>query len=130
MGALPMGEKAFPREFLNELRRRVLVSQLVGEKVELKRRGKEFVGLSPFTDEKTPSFTVNDHRQFWKDFSSGRRGDIFGFLMQMDGIEFPEAVRRIAQKAGVPLPAQTSYGSEKSRNGRVSEEEDERPDFK
>src|SRR5215471_3618867 len=105
MGALPMGEKAFPREFLNELRRRVPVSQLVGEKVKLKRHGKEFVGLSPFTDEKTPSFTVNDQRQFWKDFSSGRRGDIFAFLMQVEGIEFREAVKRIAHKAGLPLPS-------------------------
>src|SRR5215467_1439294 len=102
MGVIPTGEKVFPREFLNELRRRVPVSELVGEKVKLKRRGKEYIGLSPFTDETTPSFTVNDQKQFWKDFSSGRRGDIFGFLMQIEGIEFREAVKRIAHKAGVP----------------------------
>src|SRR6266498_4694731 len=94
----------FPPQFLDELRARLPVSDVVGRRVKLKKRGREWVGLSPFNKEKTPSFTVNDQKGFYHDFSSGKHGDIFGFVMQTEGVSFPEAVERLASLAGVPLP--------------------------
>ena len=69
-----------------------------------KRRGREFVGLSPFNKEKTPSFTVNDQKGFYHCFSSGKHGDIFGFVMETEGLSFPEAVEKLAGEAGLPMP--------------------------
>jgi DNA primase len=77
---------------------------VVARRVALKRRGREFVGLSPFNKEKTPSFTVNDQKGFYHCFSSGKHGDVFGFVMETEGLSFPEAVERLANEAGVPLP--------------------------
>jgi DNA primase len=95
----------FPPALLDEIRARVPVSQVVGRRVNLKRSGRELMGLSPFKTEKTPSFTVNDRKGFYHCFSSGEHGDIFTFLMKMEGLSFPEAVERLAQEAGVPMPA-------------------------
>jgi DNA primase len=75
--------------------------------VKLKRAGKEFKGLSPFQQEKTPSFTVNDQKQFYHDFSTGKHGNIFDFVMETEGVSFPEAVERLASMAGMPVPAAT-----------------------
>jgi DNA primase len=75
--------------------------------VKLKKSGREWKGLSPFQQEKTPSFFVNDQKQAWFDFSSGKNGNIFDFLVQTEGVSFPEAVERLAAMAGVPLPAVT-----------------------
>jgi len=75
--------------------------------VKLKRAGREWKGLSPFQQEKTPSFTVNDQKGFYHDFSSGKHGDIISFLMETEGVGFAEAVERLASMAGVPLPAAT-----------------------
>src|ERR1700743_954178 len=97
----------FTPEFLEELRARLSVSEVVGKRVKLKKAGREWRGLSPFQQEKTPSFFVNDQKQAWFDFSSGKNGNIFDFLMQTEGVTFPEAVERIANMAGVPLPAVT-----------------------
>jgi len=94
----------FTPQFLDELRARLPVSEVVGRRVKLRKTGREFVGLSPFNKEKTPSFTVNDQKGFFHDFSSGKHGDIFGFVMETEGVSFPEAVERLAQMAGVPLP--------------------------
>ena len=94
----------FPSGFLDEIRARLPVSEVVGRHVKLKRRGREFVGLSPFKQEKTPSFTVNDQKGFYHCFASGEHGDIFGFLMKMEGLSFPEAVERLAGEAGIPMP--------------------------
>lgn len=94
----------FPPQFLDELRARLPVSEVVGRRVKLKRAGREFKGLSPFNQEKTPSFTVNDQKGFYHDFSSGKHGDIFGFVMETEGVTFPEAVERLAGLAGVPMP--------------------------
>lgn len=95
----------FTPQFLDELRARLPVSEVVGRRVKLKRAGREWKGLSPFQQEKTPSFTVNDQKGFYHDFSSGRHGDIFGFVMETEGVSFAEAVERLASMAGVPLPA-------------------------
>ncbi len=94
----------FPPQFLDELRARLPVSEVVGRRVKLKRAGREFKGLSPFNQEKTPSFTVNDQKGFYHDFSSGKHGDIFGFVMETEGVTFPEAVERLASMAGLPMP--------------------------
>src|SRR5450759_3301848 len=100
-GAIPM---RFTPQFLDELRARLPVSEVVGRRVKLRKQGREFIGLSPFNKEKSPSFTVNDQKGFFHDFSSGKHGDIFGFVMETEGVAFPEAVERLAQLAGVPLP--------------------------
>jgi DNA primase len=94
----------FPPQFLDELRARLPVSEVVGRRVKLKRAGREFKGLSPFNKEKSPSFTVNDQKGFYKDFSSGKHGDIFTFVMETEGLTFPEAVEQLAGMAGMPMP--------------------------
>jgi DNA primase len=94
----------FTPQFLDELRARLPVSEVVGRRVKLRKQGREFIGLSPFNKEKSPSFTVNDQKGFFHDFSSGKHGDIFGFVMETEGVAFPEAVERLAQLAGVALP--------------------------
>src|SRR6187399_3422567 len=97
----------FPPQFLDELRARLPVSEVVGRRVRLKKAGKEWKGLSPFQQEKTPSFTVNDQKGFYHDFSSGLNGNIFDFVMETEGVSFPEAVERLASMAGLALPAAT-----------------------
>ena len=97
----------FTPQFLDELRARLPVSEVVGRRVKLKKAGREWKGLSPFQQEKSPSFTVNDQKGFYHDFSSGKHGDIISFLMETEGVGFTEAVERLAQMAGVPLPAVT-----------------------
>lgn len=94
----------FTPQFLDELRARLPVSEVVGKRVKLRKQGREFIGLSPFNKEKSPSFTVNDQKGFFHDFSSGKHGDIFGFVMETEGVTFPEAVERLASLAGVALP--------------------------
>src|SRR5204863_8072226 len=94
----------FPPQFLDELRARLPVSEVVGRRVRLKKAGREWKGLSPFNKEKTPSFFVNDQKMAWFDFSSGKNGTIFDFVMMTEGLSFPEAVERRAAQAGIPLP--------------------------
>jgi DNA primase len=102
---------------LDEIRARLPVSQVVARKVALKRAGREMKGLSPFKQERTPSFFVNDHKGSWFDFSSGQNGDIFKFVMLTEGLSFPEAVERLAEEAGLPLP---------KAGPREAEQEDQR----
>src|ERR1700676_5417190 len=97
----------FTPQFLDELRARLPVSEVVGRRVKLKKAGREWKGLSPFQQEKSPSFTVNDQKGFYHDFSSGKHGDIISFLMETEGVGFAEAVERLASMAGMPLPAAT-----------------------
>src|ERR1700724_1240387 len=94
----------FPPQFLDELRTRIPVSEVVGKRVRLKKAGREWKGLSPFNKERTPSFFVNDQKGFYHDFSSGKHGDIFTFTMESEGVTFPEAVERLASLAGLPMP--------------------------
>lgn len=97
----------FTPQFLDDLRARLPVSEVVGRRVKLKRAGREWKGLSPFQQEKSPSFTVNDQKGFYHDFSSGKHGDIISFLMETEGVGFTEAVERLAAMAGLALPAVT-----------------------
>ena len=83
----------FTPQFLDELRARLPVSEVVGRRVKLKKAGREFKGLSPFQQEKSPSFTVNDQKGFYHDFSSGKHGDIISFLMETEGVGFTEIGR-------------------------------------
>src|SRR6266576_1578968 len=94
----------FPPQFLDELRARLPVSEVVGKRVRLRKAGREWRGLSPFHKERTPSFFVNDQKGFYHDFSSGKHGDIFTFVMKTEGVTFPEAVERLASLAGVAVP--------------------------
>ena len=94
----------FGDNFLEELKARVRPSDVVGRHVKLKRQGREFAGLSPFTNEKTPSFFVNDEKGFYHCFSSGKHGDQISFLMEVEGLSFPEAVEALATMAGMEMP--------------------------
>lgn len=92
-----------PQPVLDEIKNRITLSDLIGRRVKLKRVGREFVGLSPFSDEKTPSFTVNDEKQFYHCFSSGKNGDAFEFVRETEGLTFAEAVERLASETGVTV---------------------------
>ncbi|MCT8974775.1 DNA primase [Microbaculum marinisediminis] len=105
----------FPPSLLDEIRARLPVSDVVGRKVKLRRQGREFIGLSPFNAEKSPSFTVNDQKGFYHCFSSGKHGDIFRFLMETEGLSFPEAVERLAGEAGVPMPKPDRHAEQRER---------------
>ena len=91
----------YPKEYLDEIKARVKVSTVVSKTVNLKKRGKEFVGLSPFKNEKTPSFTVNDEKEFYHCFSTGEHGNIFDYLMKTQNLKFGEAVKTLASLAGM-----------------------------
>jgi len=91
----------YPKEYLEEIKSRLKVSTVVSKFVAIKKRGKEFVGLSPFKNEKTPSFTINDEKGFYHCFSTGEHGNIFDFLMKTQNLKFGEAVRSLANLAGL-----------------------------
>jgi len=95
---------AFPPSFLDELRMRLPPSQVIARRVRLVRKGREFQGLCPFHNEKTPSFTVNDDKGFFHCFGCGAHGDVIGFTMRAEGVEFREAVERLARDAGLEVP--------------------------
>ena len=103
---------------LNEIKDRIPVSQVVGKKVQLKKKGKEYVGLSPFNKERTPSFTVNDEKQFYHCFSTNNHGDIFTFLVEVGGLSFPEAVEKLAEEAGVQLQDLSPEEEEKFKKNK------------
>ena len=98
----------FPPSFLDEIRARLPVSTVVRRRVKLAKSGREMVGLSPFGQERTPSFFVNDQKMAWFDFSSGKNGNIFDFIMETEGLSFPETVERLAGEAGLALPARSA----------------------
>ena len=95
----------FDDRFLDEIKSRLRLSDVIGKTVKLRRQGREYVGLSPFNKERSPSFFVNDDKGFYHDFSSGKHGDLISFLQETERLSFVEAVERLAGEAGVPLPA-------------------------
>ena len=109
----------YPKEYLDEIKLRLKVSQVVGKSVKLKKRGKEFIGLSPFSNEKTPSFTVNDEKGFYHCFSSAEHGNIFDFLMKVKNYKFGEAVRTLAAEAGMPPYRFTKQDEEKENRWNI-----------
>ncbi len=102
----------FPPEFLDEVRRRVGLVDVISRRVKLVRRGREHVGLCPFHSEKTPSFTVNEDKGFYHCFGCGAHGDVFRFLTDGEGLHFTEAVERLAGQAGVDVPQLTPEEAE------------------
>ena len=109
----------FGKKLIEEIKERVRVSDIVGRKVKLKPRGNEFVGLSPFSNEKTPSFTVSDEKGFYHCFSSGEHGSIFDFVMKTEKLNFKEVVEKLANEAGIPID-RLSYSKEnKSEENKI-----------
>ena len=110
---------AFPPGFLDELRTRHSLSDVVGRKVTLKRKpNAEYAGLCPFHHEKSPSFTVNDKKGFFYCFGCHEKGDVVGFVMKTEGLSFPEAVEKLAREVNLPVPHATPV--ERERAERVS----------
>ncbi|MBS0410571.1 MAG: DNA primase [Proteobacteria bacterium] len=109
----------FDDRFLDEIKSRLRLSDVIGKTVKLRRQGREYVGLSPFTKEKSPSFFVNDDKGFFHDFSSGKHGDLIGFLQETERLTFVEAVERLAAEAGLALPEPDPQAAaqEKKRQG-------------
>ena len=105
----------FDERFLDEIKSRLRPSDVIGKTVKLRRQGREYVGLSPFTKEKTPSFYVNDDKGQFFDFSSGKTGDIIAFLQESERLTFVEAVERLAAEAGVALPAVDPRAAEQEK---------------
>lgn len=103
-------------DFIDEIKARVKPSDLIGRSVQLKRQGREFVGLSPFKKERTPSFFVNDDKRFYHCFASGKHGDIFTWLEEMEGLSFMEAAERLAGEAGLSLPAPDPEAAQKTQH--------------
>ncbi len=94
----------FPKDFPEKIRSTILVSEVVGKKVKLKLRGKEFSGLCPFHNEKSPSFTVNDQKGFYHCFGCAAHGDVISFVMQNEGMTYPDAVAKLADDFSIPIP--------------------------
>ncbi len=109
----------YPKEYLEEIKTRLKVSQVVGKSVKLKKRGKEFIGLSPFSNEKTPSFTVNDEKGFYHCFSSSEHGNIFDFLMKTKNYKFGEAVKELASDAGMQPYRFTKQDDERQKRWKI-----------
>ncbi|MBP6546398.1 MAG: DNA primase, partial [Phenylobacterium sp.] len=105
----------FDERFLDEIKSRLRPSDVIGKTVKLRKQGREYVGLSPFTKEKTPSFYVNDDKGQFFDFSSGKTGDLISFLQETERLTFVEAVERLAAEAGVPLPAVDPRAAEQEK---------------
>jgi len=103
----------FDDRFIEELKARLRPSDVIGRTVKLKRQGREWVGLSPFSKEKSPSFFVNDDKGFFHDFSSGKHGDVISFLQETERLSFPEAVERLAAEAGMQMPAEDPQAAER-----------------
>src|ERR1700743_1652810 len=96
----------FDERCLDESKSRLRPSDVIGRTVKLRRQGREYVGLSPFNKEKSPSFYVNDDKGFFHDFSSGKHGDLIGFLQETERLTFREAGERWAGEAGMALRAE------------------------
>jgi DNA primase len=105
----------FDERFLDEIKSRLRPSDVIGRTVKLRKQGREYVGLSPFNKEKTPSFYVNDDKGQFFDFSSGKTGDLISFLQETERLTFVEAVERLAAEAGVPLPAVDPRAAEQEK---------------
>ncbi len=110
----------FGESFLEELKSRIRPSDVIGKHVKLRRQGREFAGLSPFTNEKTPSFFVNDDKGFYHCFSSGKHGDAISFLMEVEGLSFPEAVEQLANMAGMVLPKADPEAEKRAARNKVT----------
>ncbi|MGH2447481.1 MAG: CHC2 zinc finger domain-containing protein, partial [Chloroflexota bacterium] len=94
---------------IEDIKQRLAIDQVVSQHVELKRSGSSLKGLCPFHQEKTPSFNVNQGRQFYKCFGCGAAGDALKFIMEIEGMTFPEALKYLAERNGIPMPRRSEY---------------------
>ena len=94
----------YPQTFIDDLRRQADIVRVVGDYVSLNKKGANWMARCPFHQEKTPSFSVNPSKNIFYCFGCGKGGSVFNFVMELEGLSFPEAVRVVAEKAGVPLP--------------------------
>src|SRR6266567_5995315 len=105
--------------FVADLRRQIRLSDLIGRRVRLTRRGREYVGLCPFHNEKTPSFYVVDDKGFFHCFGCGAHGDAIGFVMRADNLDFIEAIERLAGEAGLQVPQSTPQERERAQRQKT-----------
>src|SRR5246500_1545640 len=110
---------AFQPGFLDELRSRISLSGLIGRSVKLVRRGREYAGLCPFHHEKTPSFYVVEDKSFFHCFGCGAHGDVIGFLMRADNLDFIEAVEKLAGETGLAVPRATPQEREQAQRQKT-----------
>src|SRR3546814_10005742 len=111
---------ALPDRFLDEIRSRTGLAEVVGRRVRLIRKGREFMGLCPFHNEKTPSFTVSEEKGFFHCFGCGAHGDVVGFVMRAEGLSFPEAVERLADQAGLQVPKASPEDRQDRKSTRLN----------
>ena len=111
---------AVPPEFIEDLRQRVPLSDIVGKRVKLTRKGNRFTGLCPFHSEKTPSFSVVDDQGFYHCFGCGVHGDAISFLRETDGLDFMEAVERLASMAGLTVPRSAPEDPQRTRQRKAA----------
>src|SRR5207247_2619729 len=103
-------------DFVEQLKSSVDIVTVIGEHVRLRKSGAyRFMGLCPFHNEKSPSFTVHVTHQFYKCFSCGKSGDVLKFVMEIEGISFYEALKSLAERYGIPMPKRSSYADEDAR---------------
>ena len=104
-------------DFKEQVKSSLDIVKVIGEYVPLKRSGTggRYIGLCPFHQEKTPSFSVNQTRQFYKCFGCNAGGDVFNFVMELDGLTFPEALKVLAERTGIPMPQRTEYADAESK---------------
>lgn len=107
-----------PPRFLDELRNRLTLSDMIGRRIKVTRAGREFKACCPFHKEKTPSFTINDDKQFYHCFGCGAHGDVIGFYMQHDNLSFIDAVEMLSAEAGLQMPQSTPEEIEKARKAK------------
>ncbi|MCI0452905.1 MAG: CHC2 zinc finger domain-containing protein, partial [Candidatus Latescibacteria bacterium] len=100
-----------PQHIIDQIRDRSDIVEVVGQYVDLKRTGTNYKGLCPFHKERTPSFAVSPDRQIYHCFGCGKGGNVFNFLMEMDGVSFPEAVREMGQRAGIEVETRPDDGA-------------------
>src|SRR3989304_3867903 len=110
---------ALPAYFSQHVKSSVDIARIIGETVRLKKSGSNYLGLCPFHQEKTPSFSVHATRQFYYCFGCGAKGDVFRFVMETERVPFPEAIQRVAQRAGIPVPARVSAAEAESPEARL-----------
>ena len=104
---------SFPAEFLEEIRTQIRVSEVVGKRLRLVKKGREFLGICPFHNDTKPSMAVVDEKNFYHCFACGAHGDIITFTMEVEGLSFPEAVEKLAGIAGLEVPRQTPEARER-----------------
>ena len=112
----------FPQDFPDKLRSSILVSEVVGKKVVLKKKGREFMGLCPFHNEKTPSFTVNDQKGFYHCFGCQAHGDIITFEMNQEGLDFKEAIYKLARDFSIEVPQVKNFKIDQVNNDHLAYE--------